>query len=162
MITGIDSPMNPVGVRSTRISALRRRMPGPGEATTPGVSPAPMVRLATAAHLYPLVEKHVGEVDEVVDDQVASPDEEHDGLQDDVVAPFDGHDREPSNTRPREHLLGDDRPTDHRADLQAEHRDDGKHRVLDGVLQDYLRTVEPFRIGRPYVTGPEHVDQTRT
>src|SRR5262245_62091765 len=82
---------------------------------------------------YPRVERGVEQGNQQVDKNVDKAEQQHDTLDDRIIAPEDGVDREAPDARDREHRLGDDGATDQQRDADANHGYDGDSGVLEGM-----------------------------
>src|SRR5262245_36521246 len=79
------------------------------------------------------VEDRVEEIHHEVDDHEGGGDEEHAALHQRVVARLDGAHHHGAEPRPREDGLREDRATQQKADLDAQHGDDRVDRILEHV-----------------------------
>src|SRR5262245_22506381 len=90
--------------RPSRASPARAPRTGP----VVGVTSAPLI----GSVANPRIEDRVEEVDGEVDEDVHGRDDQHHALDDRVVSPQDGVDRQAADPGDGEDALGDDRPAD--------------------------------------------------
>ena len=107
------------------------------------------------------VEQRVDDVDEQVDDDVARRRDEHDALDQRVVALVHGLDRQPAEAGDAEDRLRDDRTGDERAELEADQRRDRDQAVAERVPADDLPLAQPLRARGAHVVGAERVEHRR-
>src|SRR5436190_13951645 len=81
----------------------------------------------------PRIQPAVRQVRYEVDEHVGDRDEQNAALHQRVVAEADRLDQQPPDARPRENRLRDDRPGQHRAELEPDDRDDRDEAVPERV-----------------------------
>ena len=127
-------PATASGRRRNRRAAARRRR-ARGERTS-RCGDVDVAHRGAPDDPDPRVEQRVDDVDEQVDDHVAGRRDEHDPLDQRVVALVDGVDRQPAEAGDAEDLLGDHRAGDQHAELEADHRRHRDQAVAERVHAD--------------------------
>src|SRR5215216_5464309 len=94
------------------------------------------IRRALSTQPDPRVEEAIDQVDSKTGEHDCKADQEHDRLDDGVVTTEDRFDEEPSGAWNGKDRLGDDRPAEEVAQLNAQDGDDRQHPVLERVPQD--------------------------
>ena len=123
-------PATAIGRRRNRLrSSMRRRARGVHRSAT-RVDGA---HARAPGDADPRIQQRVDDVDREIDDHVAGRGDEHDALDQRVVALVDGLDRERAEAGDPEDRLRDDDAGDQRAELQADHSRDGDQAVAQRV-----------------------------
>src|SRR5262249_23108624 len=115
------SPDDAAQIRSIR-AATSPAAAGPAARGPPQLPPAPGRGWAAIAN--PRVEHGVGEIDDQIDQHVNEAEQQHDALDDRIVAAQDGIDREAADARDREHRFGDHSAADQERNADADYGDD--------------------------------------
>ena len=136
----------------------RRRCVGAGACATPAARRRPAARAAATSavagggaedggHRHSRaarVDREVGEVGEQVERDVGGRRDEDDALDDGVVAVEDRVDDQLAEAGNGEHLLGQHRAREQRAELERAERDDRRQRIAQAVLQDDDALAQPL------------------
>src|SRR4030095_6343538 len=148
---------------STKISRAPRAPRGLVRMTRTALATNParddMVRLLSEPDAW--VEEAVDHVDHEVQHDDAGGQEQVDALDDRVVTPGDGVEQELPHAGQDEDALHDDGPADERRELQAHHRDDRDHGVLQNVSRDDGGLRQPLGPRRADVVLAQHLEHHR-
>ena len=146
---------------------LRRRIVGRRATARPAPRPAIASdddrrrRRRIIIEADPRIEQPVGQIGEQVHQHVGDGDEQDAALHQRVVAEADRLDQQPADAGPREDRLGDDRAGQHRAELQADDRDDRNQAVAERVAHDGAQPRQPARARGEHVELAQLLEQAR-
>src|SRR5580693_5176577 len=103
------------------------------------------------------IEEGVAHVDEEIDDDVDSREDQCHALDDRVVAAEDGVDREPADAGNGEDRLRDDDAADQQRDAAADHGDDRDRRVAQRVADQHLALGKALGLRRADIVLAQHL-----
>ena len=95
---------------------------------------------------------------EEIDEDDDAGDQQDAALESGIVAPADRLDQPFADTRPGEDRLGEDGAGQQRADLQADHGDDGDERVAQRMDADDAEGREALGAGGAHIILLEHLE----
>jgi hypothetical protein len=107
---------------------------------------------------HPGIEERISEIHEDVDQYVPRRDDQHGTLHGRIVPRGDGLDHVASEPGPGEDHLDEDRPAQHVAELEADHRHRRDQGVPERMPPDDRAFGQPLRPGGPNVVLAEHVE----
>src|SRR6266545_6523681 len=135
--------------RSAEARPAAMAIAGAASASSPAVSGTDASRTDTASVPDARIDQRVGEVDDQVYEQEGNRDQQDAALDHRIVAGEDRVHHEPSDAWQGEHRLDEDRASQQRAELQADHGDYRIQRVAERVLVDDESIGHAIRAQRP-------------
>src|SRR5580765_2184277 len=158
-----------MGSREASLGAPTATRASTARMTAPTIAPrwrasrraTPARTAGASADADPRIDEAIGDIDERIDQHVAGGDEQHGALHEREVLGEDAADDEAPEPRAAEDGLHDDGAGQEVPELQAEDRDDGDERVLEGVAHDDTPPREALGPRGAHVVLAEHLEHAR-